>query len=124
MDLITLRENESSYDRYKILPRVLRDLSSLDTSTTIFDTKVSFPFGFSPTAMQQMAHHDGEVGTSKAAAAMGVPMGLSCYSTIALEEVIAQGKGNPYAMQLSLLKNKEASAQMIRRAESKRSGHM
>ncbi|KAJ2983200.1 hypothetical protein NQ176_g871 [Zarea fungicola] len=118
MDLITLRENETAYDRYRIRPRVLRDTSQLDTSTTIFGTKVAFPFGFSPTAMQQLAHPDGEVATSKATANFKVPMGLSNYSTIDLERVISHGQGNPYAMQMSLLKNKDAMIKLIRRAET------
>jgi (S)-2-hydroxy-acid oxidase len=67
--------------------------------------------------MQKMAHPDGEVATSRAAAAAGVPMGLSCYSTCGLEEVIAESKGNPYGMQLSLLKNKAVMATMVKRAE-------
>ncbi|KAI1144878.1 FMN-dependent dehydrogenase [Nemania diffusa] len=117
MDLITLRENETSYDRYKIRPRVLRNISELDTSTTIFGTKVKFPFGFSPTAMQGLAHPDGEVATSRAVTSANIPMGLSSYSTINLEDVIAESKGNPYAMQISLLKNKDAMMQLARRAE-------
>ncbi|RTE84356.1 hypothetical protein BHE90_001089 [Fusarium euwallaceae] len=117
MDLITLHENESAYDRYRIRPRVLRDISIIDTSTTIFGTKVKFPFGFSPTAMQQLAHPDGEEGTAKATATVGVPMGLSNYSTIELEKVISHGKGNPYVMQMSLLKNKDAMIKMIKRAD-------
>ncbi|KAL4770558.1 FMN-dependent dehydrogenase-domain-containing protein [Aspergillus nidulans var. acristatus] len=97
MDLITLRENQSAYDRYLIRPRVLRNVTNLDTSTTIFGSKVA---------------------TSKAAAANGILMGLSCYSTMNLEDVIAHAQGNPYAMQLSLLKNKEAMIQMVKRAEA------
>ncbi|KAH6973719.1 hypothetical protein BKA56DRAFT_634696 [Ilyonectria sp. MPI-CAGE-AT-0026] len=115
IDLTT--ENEAAYDCYRIRPRVLRDLTGLDASTTIFGTKVTFPFGFSPSAMQALAHLDGEVGTSKAAAAVGVPMGLSNYSTVALEDVISHAKGNPYAMQISMLKNKEANIRLIRRTE-------
>jgi (S)-2-hydroxy-acid oxidase len=115
----SLYENETAYDRYKIRPRVLRDISKLDTSTTIFGTKVSFPFGFSPTAMKQLAHPDGEVATSKATAAFQVPMGLSNYATIDLEKVISHGRGNPYCMQMSLLKNKDVMIKLIKRAESK-----
>ncbi|KAJ2991967.1 hypothetical protein NUW58_g2325 [Xylaria curta] len=118
MDLITLRENETAYDRYRIRPRVLRNISDLDTATTIFGTKVKFPFGFSPTAMHTLAHPEGEVATSKAAAVANIPMGLSNYSTIKLEDVIAERRDNPYAMQVSLLKNKDAMIQLIRRAES------
>ncbi|KAL4963972.1 alpha-hydroxy acid oxidase [Aspergillus stella-maris] len=118
MDLITLRSNTSAYDRYLIRPRVLRDVSSLDTSTSIFGCKVRFPFGFSPTAMQALAHPEGEVATSKAAASGGILMGLSCYSTIDLERVVERRTGNPYAMQISLLQNKDAMVQLVRRAEA------
>ncbi|KAH1273629.1 hypothetical protein KXX45_007894 [Aspergillus fumigatus] len=71
MDLITLRENESAYNRYMIRPRVLRNLSTIDTSTTIVGCKV-----------------------------------------------IAHSKGNPYVMQMSLLKNKAAMIQVIKRADA------
>ncbi|KAI1342566.1 FMN-dependent dehydrogenase [Xylariaceae sp. FL0016] len=117
MDLLTLRANESAYDRFQIRPRVMRDLSKLDTSTTIFGTKVKFPFGFSPAAMQQLAHPDGEVATSRAAAKAGIPVGLSNYSTIDLEAVVAEAQGNPYGIQMSLLKNRGAMKQLIQRAE-------
>ncbi len=121
--MLRLRENKSAYDRYLIRPRVLRNVSTLDTSTTILGTKVKFPFGLSPTAMQALAHKEGEVATSKAAATNGILMGLSNYSTIALEDVIAQGNGNPYAMQMSLLKNKDAMVRMIKRAEGELPDH-
>lgn len=67
--------------------------------------------------MQAMAHPDGEIATSKATAALNVPMGLSNYSTKSLEDVIAQSSGNPYAMQMSLLKNKIAMVKLLQRAE-------
>ncbi|KAH2626278.1 hypothetical protein KXV18_007421 [Aspergillus fumigatus] len=92
MDLITLRENESAYNRYMIRPRVLRNLSTIDTSTTI-------------------------VGC-KACANFNTLMGLSNYATKNLEQVIAHSKGNPYVMQMSLLKNKAAMIQVIKRADA------
>lgn len=67
--------------------------------------------------MQGLAHPDGEVATSRAVTSANIPMGLSSYSTINLEDVIAESKGNPYAMQISLLKNKDAMMQLARRAE-------
>lgn len=67
--------------------------------------------------MQTLAHPDGEIGTSKACAANNTLMGLSNYSCIELEKVIAHGAGNPYIIQMSLLKNKAAMIQMIKRAE-------
>ncbi|CAG9974235.1 unnamed protein product [Clonostachys byssicola] len=118
MDLITLRENESAYDRYRIRPQVLRDLTNLDPSTTVFGSKVKFPFGFSPTAMQGLAHPDGEVATSRATASVNVPMGLSNYASKPLEEVASHGTGNPYMMQMSLLKDKRVMINVLKRAEA------
>jgi (S)-2-hydroxy-acid oxidase len=55
--------------------------------------------------MHKLAHPDGEVGTSRAAAKAGIAMGLSAWSTCPMEEVVAQGQGNPYAFQVTLLKD-------------------
>lgn len=114
-----VRDNEETYNRYKIRPRVLRDVSDLDTSTEIFNTRVSFPFGFSPAATHKLAHPDGEIGTSRAAAATNICMALSAYATCSLEDVIDQSSGNPYIMQFSVLKDRNITRQILERAESK-----
>ncbi|KAL4736094.1 FMN-dependent dehydrogenase [Aspergillus similis] len=114
----SLHSNSSAYARYLLRPRVLRDVSNLDTSTRVLGKTVKFPFGFSPTAMQTLAHPEGEIATSKACNASNVLMGLSNYSTIALEKVILGRENTPHVMQISLLKNKAAMVQMIRRAEA------
>lgn len=116
-----LRDNEAAFDRYRIRPRILRNISHIDTTTTIWGKRVLFPLGFSPAAMHRLAHPDGEIGTSRACAALNIAMGLSAYSTDSLEDVIEQGlgKNNPYAMQVSLLKNQDLNLQLLRRAESK-----
>lgn len=67
--------------------------------------------------MQTLAHPEGEEGTSKACANFNALMGLSNYSTKKLEDVIRHSSGNPYVMQMSLLKNKNAMIKMIKRAE-------
>ncbi|KAI5480116.1 hypothetical protein MNV49_001776 [Pseudohyphozyma bogoriensis] len=118
MDLITLRDNSAAYDRYKIRPRILKDVSNLDPSTTVFGSKVTFPFGFSPAAMHKIAHPRGEEATSSAAAKFGTAMALSTYSTVSLETVAAQGRGNPYVMQLSLVRDDSFNLQIIKRAEA------
>lgn len=55
----------SSTLRYRLRPRMLRDVSHLDTSTTILGERISFPVGVSPTAVQCMAHYEGEAGTAR-----------------------------------------------------------
>lgn len=81
--------------------------------------QVSFPLGLSPTAMHRLAHPDGELATSRAAAKNGICMGLSSYATESLENVAAQGTGNPYVMQMCVLKDREITLQLLRRAEGK-----
>ncbi|KAJ6108434.1 hypothetical protein N7523_009757 [Penicillium sp. IBT 18751x] len=117
MDLITLHENETAFDRYKIRPRILVNVEKIDTSTEVLDTKVNLPFGFSPAASHKLAHPDGELATSRAAAKFGICMGLSSYATYPLEEVVAQGLGNPYFMQMCVLKDRSITLQLLDRAE-------
>lgn len=118
-----LRENVTAYDRYKIRPRILRNVSNVDTSAEIFGRKITFPCGFSPSAMHCLAHKDGEVATSRAAAKMKIPMALSSYSTTSLEDVIAQGTGNPYMMQMCIVKDRNITLQLLKRAECKFSSY-
>ncbi|KAL4863613.1 hypothetical protein BDV12DRAFT_201929 [Aspergillus spectabilis] len=117
MDLITLRDNEAAYDRYKIMPRILINVANVDTRTEFLGTKVSLPFGFSPAASHKLAHPDGELATSRAAAKHGICMGLSSYSNYTLEDVAAQGLGNPYAMQMCVLRDRSITLQLLQRAE-------
>ena len=51
--------------RYRLMPRVLRDVSSLDMTTHLLGEEVAFPICLAPTAMQQMAHYDGELATAR-----------------------------------------------------------
>lgn len=55
----------NTFYRFKIRPRFLRDVSQRDLSTTVLGTRVAFPIGISPTAMQRMAHPDGECATAR-----------------------------------------------------------
>lgn len=76
------------------------------------------PIGISPTAMQKLAHPDGEGATSRAAASMNLPMCLSSYSNTALEEVILQGTENPYMMQMCIVKDRSVTLQLMKRARA------
>jgi (S)-2-hydroxy-acid oxidase len=69
--------------------------------------------------MQKLAHADGELATSRAASKLGLGMVLSSYSTVSMEEVIDQGKGNPYAIQMCILRDRSIALQLLRRAEGK-----
>jgi len=95
----TPRENITAYQKYRIRPRVLRDISSIDTSIFLFGFKTSIPIGVAPTAMQCLAHDDGERATARACREMDVIMGLSSFSTTSLEDVKdALGSDHPGAL--------------------------
>jgi len=113
----TLMENKTAYDKYRIRPRVLRDVSKLDSSIDIFDQKNSIPLGVAPTAMQCLAHEDGELGTARACKNKNVVMGLSSFATKSLEEVAEASGSNANALQLYLFEEREHSKKLIARAK-------
>ncbi|PYI32161.1 FMN-dependent dehydrogenase [Aspergillus indologenus CBS 114.80] len=118
-DMTTLRENTTAYERYRIRPRVLVKIPEIDTSAVLFGAKITAPLGFAPTALHRLAHLDGEIATSRAAARMRVAMAVSSYASTALEDIVAQGIGeNPYAIQVGITKERGYTVQMIKRAEA------
>uniref|UniRef100_A0A060T3Y3 Oxidase FUB9 n=1 Tax=Blastobotrys adeninivorans TaxID=409370 RepID=A0A060T3Y3_BLAAD len=119
MDLITLSENKSSYDNYRLRPRVMVDVTHVDTRTTCLGSEVAFPLGFSPAANHGLAHPDGELGTSRAAAKKGVNMVLSSWSNYHSSDVAMQGKdaGISYAQQLCAVRHEETNFSIIKNAE-------
>jgi isopentenyl diphosphate isomerase/L-lactate dehydrogenase-like FMN-dependent dehydrogenase len=85
-DEITLRENHAAYKRVKLKPRVLRDISKRDLSTTVLGQTISMPILVAPTAFHRMAHPEGEVATARAAGKAGTIMMLSTLSNSSIEE--------------------------------------
>ena len=117
----TLLENTTAYAKYRIRPRVLRDMSQISTSVPLFGAQNSVPIGVAPTAMQCLAHPDGEVATARACKETQVPMGLSSFSTSTLEDVAEAIGSHPHVLQLYLFEEREHSKKLIQRA--KRAGY-
>ncbi|OJD15871.1 hypothetical protein AJ78_03924 [Emergomyces pasteurianus Ep9510] len=116
-----VRRNRSAFDKLILRPRVLRDVSHVDTSTTLFGKKYPIPIGISPSAMQRLVGGDGEIDMAKSAASRGTTMILSSHTTCTLEEVIqAPSEGDPvnFWFQLYISQNRERCAQVIARAEA------
>lgn len=111
--------NETSFDRYLLRPRVLRDVTNIDTSAILWGKKTALPLGVAPTAMHRLVHADGEIGTSKACAARGVPMILSALSNDSLEDVVAQSNDDstPYAIHISPLNKRQVISSILTRAK-------
>ncbi|QIW97261.1 hypothetical protein AMS68_002779 [Peltaster fructicola] len=113
----TLRENIDAYAKYRIRPRVLRDVSKIDTTASIFGYKNAVPLGVAPTAMQCLAHSDGELGTARACNSKGIAMGLSSFATTTLEDVAAASPDVPNVLQLYLFEERAHSTKLIARAK-------
>ena len=80
-DEVTLRDNLAAFERRKLRPRVLVDVSSVSTATTVIGTEVAMPVLIAPVAIQRLAHPDGEQAVARAAAAAGTIMCLSSVAT-------------------------------------------
>ena len=89
-DEISLRWNMHAYRSLRLMPRQLRDVSTVDTSVTLLGTRLAHPILLAPTACHKLAHVDGEVGTARGARAAGAGMVLSSYSMIPVEQVAAE----------------------------------
>ncbi|KAF3987330.1 hypothetical protein FT663_02929 [Candidozyma haemuli var. vulneris] len=119
MELVTLKENKTAFDKYKFRPRVLVDVTHVDTSTTCLGAKSAFPLGIAPSACHGLAHPIAEIGTSRAAAKSGVHMILSCWSNTPSKDVIEEGKGSSiaYGQQVNVLSDEETNLNIIREPE-------
>ena len=86
-DEVTLRDNLAAFERRKLRPRVLVDVGSVSTTTTVLGTEISMPILLAPLALQRMAHDQGELATARAAASAGTVMCLSTAATVRPAEV-------------------------------------
>nr|WP_304219476.1 alpha-hydroxy acid oxidase [Fredinandcohnia onubensis] len=114
---VTLRENQESFAKYSIVPRVLRDVSNIDTSITLFGKTYPHPFLLAPVGMLKLAHEEAELAVSKAAAAYQVPFVQSTVSSYSIEDVAEVSGNSSKWFQLYWSNNKEISFNMVKRAE-------
>lgn len=86
-DEVTLRDNRAAFERVRLRPRMLVDVSQRDLSLTLLGRSLSMPILIAPMAFQCLAHAEGELATAIAAARLGTIMVLSTLSTVSLEDV-------------------------------------
>ncbi|XP_049793259.1 uncharacterized protein LOC126203064 [Schistocerca nitens] len=113
----TLKLNRNAFKVLRIRPRMMRNVSKRDMSTTVLGNCVSVPFGIAPTAMQRMAHQDGECATARAAGMMGTIFTLSTLSTSSIEEVAEAAPSTIKWFQLYIYKDRAVTEDLVRRAE-------
>lgn len=118
-DETTLQEERIAYQRYRLRPRTLVDVASIDTCTTVLGTEVQVPVGVAPMAYHCLAHASGETATVRAAGAVGALTVVSMFSSTTLEDIAAAAAG-PLWMQLYVLRRREATESLVERAEAAR----
>jgi 4-hydroxymandelate oxidase len=116
-DEVTLAENRRAFDRLSLLPRMLVDVSQRDSKVSLLGTEISAPIVVAPMAFQRLAHPDGELGTARAAAGLGLLMTASTFSTCSLEE-IAQSTTGPLWFQLYVHQDRGITRDLVQRAEA------
>jgi isopentenyl diphosphate isomerase/L-lactate dehydrogenase-like FMN-dependent dehydrogenase len=109
----TLADNEAAFARLQLLPRVLIDVSAVDTATTVLGTPISLPVIVAPVALQRMAHPDGEPGMARAAADAGTLMCVSTLATATAREVAAAAPDAPRWFQLYVLRDRGVTHALV-----------
>ncbi|XP_077997278.1 uncharacterized protein LOC144450512 [Glandiceps talaboti] len=113
----TLRSNRIAYGRYFLKPRVLRDVSTIDMSTTILGSKVDSPICIAPTAFHGLAHPEAETATATAAADMNTIMIMSAISNQSIEEIISEKTTGTKWINTCIWPNREVTTDIVKRAE-------
>jgi len=116
-DEITLRWNRESFDRIRLRPQILVDVSKLDTRLTLFGQELPFPILLAPTAYHRLVHPEGELATVKGADAAGATLIASMLATVTIE-AMAKAATQPLWFQTYILKDRGFTRDLVQRAEN------
>ncbi len=115
-DESSLVRARTAFDRVEFAPRVLRDVSAVDTSVSILGERSNFPLIFAPTGFTRLMHHTGEYSVAAVAARANIPYVLSTLSTVSIESVAeAQPHLNRW-FQLYVMTDRAYSQELVDRA--------
>jgi 4-hydroxymandelate oxidase len=117
-DEITLAENDAAWRGFRFVPRVLRDIRSVDVGGSFLGRPSALPVAIAPMAAQAMAHPDAEAAMTRAAATAGIPMILSTSASMTPEEVAGAAPDADRIFQLYLLRDLGYTRSLVERAEA------
>ena len=114
----TLRANVKAWQQVWLAPRVLRDVSAVDTTASLLGARMATPVGVAPTAFHRMAHADGELATAAGAARAGALYVLSTRSSCRIEETasVVAAAGGTWWYQVYVMRDRDLTAGLVRRA--------
>jgi L-lactate dehydrogenase (cytochrome) len=114
----TLRRNRAAFGEVELVPRVMRDMSQVDASTTVLGTRVPLPIVLSPVGAPRMFHHEGELAVARAAREAGLIYGISTLATQPLEAVAQAAQGSPLWFQLYVWGDRSVARDLVARAKA------
>ena len=114
---VSLARARAAYRGVEFRPRVLRDVSQVDTSVRILDVTSPIPLVLAPTGFTRMMHHEGERAVGRAARAAGIPYTLSTMGTVSVEDLAAEVPDLQRWFQLYLWRDRAASLDLMTRAQ-------
>lgn len=113
---VSLARARQAFEDIEFHPSILRDVSKVDTSATIFGGASALPFGIAPTGFTRLMQTEGEVAGAGAAGAAGIPFTLSTLGTTSIEDVRAANPAGRNWFQLYVMRDREVSYELARRA--------
>ena len=114
---VALRNNREAFERIKLLPRMLVDVSGRNLGTTIYGKEHKMPIGIAPTGAVGMMWYQGELELARAAKAAGIPFSLATGSITSMEQISGEVGGTLW-MQLYMWADRKLSHQLVRRASA------
>ncbi|WP_277050971.1 alpha-hydroxy acid oxidase [Ruania albidiflava] len=113
---LSLARARQAFQDIEFHPAILRDVSAVDTSTTILGGPSALPFGIAPTGFTRMMQTEGEIAGAGAAGAAGIPYSLSTMGTSSIEDVAAANPAGRNWFQLYMWKDRDRSMALVERA--------
>jgi lactate 2-monooxygenase len=113
----TKRANEESFEHWRIVPRMLRDVATRDTSVELFGRRMPAPLLLSPVGVLEMAHRDADAAAARAAAGEGLPMIFSNQASVPMEACAEAMGDGPRWFQLYWSTSNDLVESLVHRAE-------
>lgn len=111
----TMAANRAAFAAYELRCNILAEVAEVDTSVTLFGHRLPLPLGLAPTGYTRMMHPEGEIAVARAAAAAGLPYGLSTVGTVSIEDLAATGHDQLW-LQLYVFRERAVSLGLVERA--------
>jgi lactate 2-monooxygenase len=114
----TMQANRADFRLWRIMPRMLTDISTRSLAATIHGQPAAAPLIVAPIGLHELYHPEGELPAARAAAARRIPFTLSCQSSRTIEEVAAAMGDAPHFFQLYWSRDRDLTCSFLRRAEN------